>query len=192
MDPAAFVHPDAVLIGDVIIAGGCYVGPGAILRGDFGRIKIGEGANIQETCVVHSFPGRDVVVEAMGHVGHGAVLHGCHLEENVLIGMNSVIMDEVRIGRNCIVGALSFIKAGSQFEPGQMIVGSPARVLRAATEAEIEWKTRGTGVYQTLARRAFDEVKSVQPLEAVEEDRRRVRVPEYDPLMLDRIATPSK
>ncbi|WP_367648096.1 transferase hexapeptide repeat family protein [Ruegeria arenilitoris] len=186
---SAFVHPDAVVIGDVIIADGCYIGPAAVLRGDFGRIVIGEGANIQETCVLHSFPGRDVVVERFGHVGHGAVLHGCHLEENVLIGMNSVIMDEVRIGQSCIVGALSFVKAKSKFEPKQMIAGSPARVLRPLTESEIDWKTRGTGVYQELARRAADEVVAVDPLRDVEPDRRRVRVPDFDPLVLDRLRT---
>ena len=130
VDSSAFVHPDAVIIGDVIIAAGCYVGPAAVLRGDFGRIEIGAGANVQETCVIHSFPNRDVVVEELGHVGHGAVLHGCHLERNVLVGMNSVIMDEARIGQNCIVGALSFIKAKAIFEPDQMIAGAPARVLR--------------------------------------------------------------
>ena len=113
----------------------------------------------------------------MGHVGHGAVLHGCHLEANVLIGMNSVVMDDARIGRNCIVGALSFVKAGSTFAPDQMIVGSLARVLRAATAAEIDWKTRGTGVYQELARRAFDEMTPAKALSAVEENRRRVRGP---------------
>ncbi|WP_298852101.1 transferase hexapeptide repeat family protein [uncultured Ruegeria sp.] len=183
-----FVHPDAVILGDVIIGEGCYVGPAAVLRGDFGRIIIGDGSNIQETCVLHSFPGRDVIIERSGHVGHGAVLHGCHLEENVLIGMNSVIMDEVRIARNCIVGALSFVKAKSTFEPRQMIAGSPARVLRPLTESEINWKSRGTGVYQELARRAASEIVPVDPLRAVEPDRRRVRAPDFDPLVLERLA----
>ena len=187
VDPSSFLHPDAVVIGDVIIGPHCYIGPGAVIRGDFGRISIGEGSNVQETCVLHSFPGRDLVIEPMGHVGHGAVLHGCHLGENVLVGMNSVVMDEAYIGRDCIVGALSFIKATSEFEPGQMIVGSPARVMRPLTPQEIAWKTRGTLVYQETARRAATELELVIPLEAPEVHRRRVRVPEYDPLALERL-----
>jgi phenylacetic acid degradation protein len=160
-----------------------------VLRGDFGRILIGEGANVQETCVLHSFPGRDLIVGPMGHIGHGAVLHGCHLGENVLIGMNSVVMDEARIGRDCIVGALSFIKATSEFDPGQMIAGSPALVLRPLSQAEIDWKTRGTLVYQEVARRAANELVPAAPLEAPEAERRRVRVPEFDPLALERLST---
>ncbi len=188
IDKSAFVHPDATVIGDVVISEGCYIGPAAVLRGDFGRIVIQQGSNIQETCVLHSFPGRDVIVERSGHVGHGAVLHGCHLEENVLIGMNSVIMDEARIGKACIVGALSFVKAKAVFEPKQMIAGSPARVLRPLTGPELDWKTRGTRVYQELARRAVTEIVPVAPLTSEEPNRRRVRVPEFDPLVLERLA----
>lgn len=190
VDPSAYVHPQATLIGDVIVGPDCYVGPGAVLRGDFGRIDLGKGSNVQETCVLHSFPGRDVVVEPFGHVGHGAVLHGCHLEPNVLIGMNSVVMDEARLGRDCILGALSFVKAGSTFAPGQMIAGAPAKVIRPLRPDEIDWKTRGTQVYQALARRAGAEIVEVAPLTAPEPDRRRVRAPSYDPLVVDRLAAP--
>ncbi len=187
IDASAYVHEAATVIGDVIIGPNCYVGPGAVLRGDFGRIHIYEGSNVQETCVVHSFPDQDVTLEKNSHIGHGAVLHGCHIGENVLVGMNAVVMDKAVIGRDCIIGALSFIKAGEEFPAGQMIVGSPARILRPLTEQEITWKRQGTGVYQALTRSASDKLKKAVPLQKAEENRRRVVAPEYDPLIVDRI-----
>ena len=188
IDPTAFVHGAATVIGDVIVEAGCYVGPGAVLRGDFGRVRVGEGSNVQETCVLHSFPNKDVVLERDSHIGHGAVIHGCHIGENALVGMNAVVMDETVIGRDCIVGALAFVKAGSAYPPGKMIVGAPARILRDLTPEEIEWKRRGTGVYQSLARLAPSRLRPVEPLPAEEEGRRRVEAPPYDPLVLERLS----
>ncbi len=190
IDPTAFVHEAATVIGDVLVGPGCYVGPGAVLRGDFGRIRIAQGSNVQETCVIHSFPNQDVVLEPNSHIGHGAVLHGCHIGENVLIGMNAVVMDKAQIGANCIVGALSFIKAGAEFAPASMIAGSPARVLRELSAKEIDWKRRGTGVYQSLARMAPEKLRPAQPLEVEEQNRRRVQAPKYDPLVVDRLTHP--
>ena len=187
--PSAFVHPDATLIGDVIIGAGCYVGPGAVLRGDFGRITLREGANVQETCVVHAFPGKDVVVEERGHIGHGAVLHGCHIGRNVLVGMNAVVMDEARIGENSILGAMAFVPAGMDIPSGVMAVGTPAGVLRDLTDKEIDWKSRGTDVYRQLAVDARTKLVPAQPLTEVEPDRRRVTAPQYDPLVVERTAT---
>lgn len=186
IDPAAFVHPEAVVIGDVIIGPTVYVGPCAVLRGDFGRIILHEGCNVQETCVVHSFPGKDVVVEESGHIGHGAVLHGCHIGRNVLIGMNAVVMDEAEVGENCIVGAMSFIKAGMKIPPNSLLAGSPAKVIRTLSAEEIDWKRRGTGVYQQLAREAARKIIPATPLTAPEPGRRRAEAPIYDPLVLER------
>lgn len=186
IEPTTFVHETAVVIGDVIIGAGCYLGPGAVIRGDFGRISIAAGSNVQETCVIHSFPNQEVVLEENSHIGHGAILHGCHIGENVLVGMNAVVLDKARIGANCIVGALSFIKAGQVFEPGQMIAGSPARVLRALSDDEINWKRQGTGVYQTLSQLNPTLLQKTAPLDAVEPDRRRVEAPEHDPLIMKR------
>ena len=188
IDPTAFIHDTAVIIGDVIVGPGCYIGPCAVLRGDFSRIRVAEASNVQETCVIHSFPNQDVILEKNSHIGHGAVLHGCHIGENVLIGMNSVVMDKAAIGRDCIVGALSFIKTGAIFKPGQMIVGAPARAIRPLKQREIDWKKRGTSVYQTLARAAPAKLKKTTPLDCEETDRRRVRVPDYDPLIMDRLS----
>ncbi|MCV2878029.1 transferase hexapeptide repeat family protein [Sedimentimonas flavescens] len=186
IDPAAFVHPEAVVIGDVLIGPLCYVGPGAVLRGDFGRIILQEGSNVQETCVVHSFPGKDVVIEEAGHIGHGAVLHGCHIGRNAMVGMNAVVMDEARIGENTIVAAMAFVKAGAEIPAGSLVVGSPAKVVRALSPQEIEWKRMGTGVYQQLAHEAGHKLKPAEPLTAPEPDRRRAEAPKYDPLVLER------
>lgn len=185
--PEAFVHPDATVIGDVIIAAGVYIGPQCVLRGDFGRIEIGAGANVQETCVVHTFPNLGVVVEPSGHIGHGAVLHGCRIGRNVMVGMNAVIMDEAEIGEDSIVAAMAFVKAGAKIPPRSLAMGSPARVTRELTDAEIEWKTRGTAVYQRLALEAGHKLVLAEPLNAPEAGRRRVRAPDYDPLVMDRL-----
>ena len=128
IDCDAFVHPDATVIGDVIIAAGVYIGPQCVLRGDFGRIEIGAGANVQETCVVHTFPNLGVVVEPSGHIGHGAVLHGCRIGRNALVGMYAVVMDEAEIGEDSIVAAMAFVKAGAKIPPRSLAVGSPARM----------------------------------------------------------------
>ena len=186
IDPMAFVHPEAVVIGDVIIGPAVYVGPCAVLRGDFGRITLQEGSNVQETCVVHSFPGKDVVVQQSGHVGHGAVLHGCHIGRNAMIGMNAVVMDEVVVGENSIIAAMAFVKAGAQIPPNSLAVGSPARVVRELSAEEIDWKRRGTAIYQRLAIEAGEKVAPAEPLTAIEPDRRRAEAPAYDPLILSR------
>ena len=186
IDPAAFVHPEAVVIGDVIIGPMVYVGPGAVLRGDFGRIVLKAGCNVQETCVVHSFPGKDVVVEEAGHIGHGAVLHGCHIGRNAMVGMNAVVMDEAVVGENSIIAAMAFVKAGAQIPPGSLAMGSPAKVTRALSAEEIAWKRQGTGVYQQLAHEAHAKLAPALPLAAAEPGRRRAKAPDYDPLVLAR------
>lgn len=187
IDPAAFVHPDATVIGDVIVAAGVYVGPQCVLRGDFGRIEIGQGANVQETCVVHSFPNLGVVVEPSGHIGHGAVLHGCRIGRNAMVGMNAVVMDEAEVGADSIVAAMAFVKAGARIPPRSLAVGSPARVIRELSDREIDWKTRGTAVYQRLALEARDRLAPAAPLAAPEPGRPRVRAPDYDPLIAERL-----
>ena len=189
IDPAAFVHPAAVVIGDVIVGPGCYVGPCAVLRGDFGRIVMAPGSNLQETCVVHAFPDLETVIAEDGHIGHGAVLHGCRIGRNAMVGMNAVVMDEAVIGENSIIGALAFVKAKAEIPPNSLAMGMPAKVVRPLTEQEIDWKRRGTAIYQRLAIDARDKLVATHPLEAPEPDRRRATAPPYDPLFLDRLTT---
>lgn len=186
IDPTAFVHPEAVLIGDVIVGPGVYVGPCAVLRGDFGRIILHAGSNVQETCVVHSFPGKDVVVGESGHIGHGAVLHGCHIGKNAMVGMNAVVMDEAVVGENTIIAAMAFVKAGARIPPNSLALGSPAKVVRELSADEIAWKRQGTGVYQQLAVEAKTKLAPAVPLTEVEADRRRAEAPVYDPLVMAR------
>jgi phenylacetic acid degradation protein len=182
VDPTAYVHPSAVLIGDVIVGPGCYIGPCASLRGDFGRIDIRAGANIQDTCVAHGFPGTDTIVDEGGHVGHGVVLHGCIIERNALVGMNAVINDNAVIGESSIVAAMAFVKARMVVPPRVLVAGIPARVVRGLTSTELEWKIEGTLSYQELARRSHATLRATRPLAQVEPDRRRIELPELLPL----------
>ncbi|HEY1329055.1 MAG TPA: phenylacetic acid degradation protein PaaY [Casimicrobiaceae bacterium] len=178
VDPTAYVHPSAVLIGDVIVGAGCYIGPAACLRGDFGRIDIRAGANLQDTCIAHGFPGTDTIVEEDGHVGHGAVLHGCIVRRNALIGMNAVINDSAEIGESAIVAAMAFVKARMVVPPRTLVAGVPARVVRALGDTELAWKIEATQSYQELARRSLATMQATAPLAAVEPDRKRIELPE--------------
>lgn len=181
--PSAYVHPSAVLIGDVIIGPDCYVGPCASLRGDFGRLILERGSNIQDTCVMHGFPGTDTVIEEDGHIGHGAVLHGCRIGRNALIGMNAVIMDNAVVGEASIVAASAFVKAGMEIPPRMLVAGMPAKVIRALSDEEIVWKGQGTATYQDLTRRCLATMQLTTPLTEVEADRKRIHMPDVVPLV---------
>lgn len=182
VDPSAYVHPSAVLIGDVIVGPGCYIGPCASLRGDFGRLEIRAGANLQDCCVMHGFPSTDTIVEEEGHIGHAAVLHGCIVRRNALVGMNSVINDNAVIGESAIVAAMAFVKAGFVVPPRTLAAGVPARVIRELTEQELAWKIEGTRSYQDLARRSLASMTATTPLAAPEPGRKRIDVAELLPL----------
>ena len=182
VDPTAFVHPSAVLIGDVIVGAGCYVGPAACLRGDFGHIEVRAGANIQDTCVLHGFPGAGTIVEEDGHIGHGVVLHGCIVRRNALIGMNAVINDNAEIGESAIVAAMAFVKAKMIVPPRTLVAGIPARIVRELSETELAWKVEGTDSYKELSRRSLRTMQAVAPLAAPEPGRKRIDLPEMLPL----------
>ncbi|MBL8373790.1 phenylacetic acid degradation protein PaaY [Accumulibacter sp.] len=183
IDPSAYVHPSAVLIGDVIVGAGCYVGPCASLRGDFGRLILEQGVNVQDTCVMHGFPGTDTVIEQDGHIGHGAVLHGCHIGRNALVGMNAVIMDNAVLGESSMVAACAFVKAGMEIPARSLVAGVPARVLRPLSDQELAWKLAGTRTYQDLTRRSLATLVEAEALTAVEPDRKRFDLPGVLPLI---------
>lgn len=159
--PEAYVHPTAVLLGDVSVAAGCYVGPHASLRGDFGRVVMLAGSNVQDSVTMHCFPDSDVRIEENGHVGHGAVLHGCVVGRDALIGINATLLDGAVVGERSFVGANSLVRGGMRVPDDHLAHGSPAVVVRPLTEAEKAWKLNGTRAYQELARRSIATVREV-------------------------------
>jgi len=169
--PSSYVHPQANVTGNVIIGKNVYIGPGACVRGDWGGIEIKDGCNVQENCVVHMFPGITIVLERGAHIGHGAIIHGAHIGENVLVGMNAVIMDEARIGANSIIGALAFVKAGTIVPERSLVVGNPGKVIKQVSDEMIAWKTKGTELYQSLPRIMHEESRPCEPLTEVPKDR---------------------
>jgi len=178
VDPTSYVHPSAVLIGDVIVGRRCYIGPCASLRCDFGRIILKDGANLQDTCVCHGFPGTDTLIEEDGHIGHGAVLHGCRIRRGALVGMNAVVNDNAEIGEEAIVAAMAFVRAQMIVQPRTLVAGTPARIIRALTDQEVAWKAEGTASYQDLTRRSLATMTETVALTAPEPDRKRLNLPE--------------
>jgi len=171
IDPSSFVHPNATVTGNVIIGKDVYIGPGAAIRGDWGEIQIADGCNIQENCTIHMFPGKTVELHPSAHIGHGAIIHGGIIGENTLIGMNSVIMDDSHIGKECIVGALSFVAAKQKFEERSLIVGNPAKKIKEVSDEMIAWKSKGTALYQQLPEECKTTLRPCEPLTAIEKDR---------------------
>lgn len=163
----AFIHPQACVTGNVVIGRDVYIGPGAAIRGDWGRILIEDGCNVQENCTLHMFPGVTVVLKEGAHIGHGAVVHGATIGKNCLVGMNVVIMDNVVLGDECIVGALSFIKADAIFGKRSLIVGNPAKKIKEVSDEMIAWKTNGTKLYQQLPADMFASWKECEPLKDI-------------------------
>lgn len=168
---SAFVHPNATVTGNVIIGRDVYVGPGAAIRGDWGGVVIEDGCNVQESCVIHMFPGTTVVLEASAHIGHGAIVHGGRIGRNSLIGMNAVIMDNATVGAECIVGALTFVPAEMQIPARKVVVGNPARIVKDVSDEMLAWKTDGTRVYQDLPARLRASLRPCEPLREVPADR---------------------
>jgi len=168
---SAYVHPNATITGNVVIGKDVYIGPGAAIRGDWGGIEIADGCNVQENCTIHMFPGVTVKLDEGAHVGHGAVIHGAHLGRNCMVGMNSVIMDNVEIGEECIVGALSFVKADMVVPKRSLLVGNPAKVIREVSDDMIAWKTKGTALYQSLPVEMHETLRAVEPLREMPSDR---------------------
>lgn len=173
VNETAFIHPQAAVIGNVIIGADVYIGPGAAIRGDWGKIVIEDGCNVQENCTIHMFPGTTVTLKKGAHIGHGAIIHGGTIGKNCLIGMNSVIMDEVEMGDECIVGALCFVSAKMQIPNRSLLVGNPAKIVKEVSDEMIDWKTKGTKLYQQLPQECFETLKECEPLREEESNRPR-------------------
>lgn len=164
---SSFIHPLSAVTGNVIIGKNCYIGPGAALRGDWGQIIIEDGCNIQENCIIHMFPGVTVLLREAAHIGHGAIIHGATIGKNCLVGMNSVIMDNVELGDECIVGALSFIKQDEKIPARSLLAGNPAKIIRQVSDEMISWKTAGTEIYQALPGEIRQSWKESEPLREI-------------------------
>ena len=164
---SAFIHPQSAVTGNVVIGKNVYIGPGAAIRADFGKIIIEDGCNVQENCTIHMFPGVTVVLKENTHIGHGAVIHGATIGKNCLVGMNAVIMDNVELGDDCIVGALSFVKADEKIPTRSVVAGNPAKIIKRVTDEMIQWKNEGTKIYHQLAADMLKEWASCEPLREI-------------------------
>ncbi len=171
IDESAFVHPNATITGNVIIGKDVYIGPGAAIRGDWGEIIIEDGCNVQENCTIHMFPGVTVRLKKGAHIGHGAIIHGAEIGENCLIGMNAVIMDNVIIEKECVIGALTFVPAEMKIAERSVVVGNPAKIVKQVSDDMLDWKTKGTALYQALPKQCHDTLKECEPLREVEINR---------------------
>jgi len=167
---SSFVHPLAAVTGNVIIGKDCYIGPGAAIRGDWGQIILEDGVNVQENCTVHMFPGKSITLKESAHIGHGAIIHGANIGKNVLVGMNTVIMDDADIGDESIIGAMSFVKADTIIPKRSLVVGNPAKIVKDVSDEMIDWKTKGTKLYQQLPKECHESLTEVEPLREVPEN----------------------
>jgi phenylacetic acid degradation protein len=172
IDPSSFVHKEATIIGNVIIGKKVYIGPGASIRGDWGKITIKDGCNVQDNCTIHIFPGKDVILEENAHIGHGAIVHGANIGKNTLVGMNSVVMDDCNIGDECIIGALCFVKGEMNIPNRKIVVGNPAIIKGEVSDEMISWKTKGTELYQDLPNECYTLMKECEPLKEIENNRK--------------------
>lgn len=170
VDETAFVHPQANVTGNVIIGKDVYIGPCAVLRGDWGQIIIEDGCNVQENCVVHIFPGKKVTLKKGAHIGHGAIIHGATVGENALIGMNAVLMDDVVVGDNCLIGALCFVPANTIIPNQKLVVGNPAKIIKDISDEMVEWKSEGTALYQKLPNECRNTLKPCEPHREIPSD----------------------
>ena len=164
---SSFIHPLAAITGNVVIGKNCYLGPGAALRGDWGQIILEDGCNVQENCTIHMFPGMTVLLKQGAHIGHGAIIHGSTIGKNCLVGMNAVIMDNVELGYECIVGALSFIRQNEKIPARSLLAGNPGKIIKQVTDEMIAWKTEGTKLYQALPKEMFASWKECDPLREI-------------------------
>ena len=178
--PTAFVHPQAAVTGHVIIGRDVYIGPGCALRGDWGKIVIEDGCNVQENCTVHMFPGTTVLLKSSAHIGHGAIIHGATIGKNCLVGMNAVIMDEVDLGDESIVGALCFIRQGEKIPPRSVVAGNPGKIIKPVSDEMLAWKTEGTRLYQQLPLQCHQTLKPCEPY-SEEQEQQQVFESDYRP-----------
>jgi len=158
---SAFIYPEAVIIGNVQIGAGVYVGAGAVIRGDWGRIEIGEGSNIQENCVIHARPDDTAVLGPSSHIGHGAILHGPRFGHHVLIGMGAIVHDDVEMGDGVIVASGAVVRQGMKVPGRKVVVGVPARISGDVSDELAKHWEWGTKLYQGLPPRCHESLRKI-------------------------------
>ena len=176
IDETAYIHPTATIVGNVISGKDVYIGPGAVIRGDWGEIIIKDGCNVQENCIIHQFPGITVTLEEAAHIGHGAIIHGANVGRNSLVGMNAVVMDGAEIGHESIVGALCFVPANMKIPNRSVAVGNPAKIIKQVSDEMLEWKSDGTKLYQSLPEEYRKSLKPCVPLREIPKDRKKQEI----------------
>lgn len=172
VDESSYIHPQANVTGNVIIGKDVYVGPGAAIRGDWGKIIIEDGCNVQENCVIHMFPGTTVTIKKNAHLGHGCIVHGAEIGENSLIGMNAVIMDNAVIGKETIIGALTMVPSKMVIPQRKIAVGNPAKIMKDVSDEMIKWKSKGTELYQQLPSDCKESLLECEPHSKMEKNRK--------------------
>ncbi|WP_323764002.1 phenylacetic acid degradation protein PaaY [Marinovum sp.] len=173
LHPTAFLHPTAVLIGDVQVGARCYIGAGAALRGDFGRITVADHVSVQDSCTLHSAAGSDCVVAEGTTISHGAVLHGCRIGTDTLVGINAVVLDEADIGAECLIGAMTLVRSEMVVPARHFVAGNPARIIRELAADRIGWAQSRDGEYPRLADRCRAGLVECAALSAPEDNRPR-------------------
>jgi phenylacetic acid degradation protein len=168
---SAFIHPKATVTGNVIIGRDVYIGPGAAIRGDWGQIIIHDGCNVQENCTIHMFPGVITELHENAHIGHGAIIHGAEIGKDVLVGMNAVVMDRVKVGEGSVIGALCFVPADTVVPPRSIMVGNPGKIVKQVSDEMLEWKKEGTRLYQQLPDDCRESLRPCEPLREIPADR---------------------
>lgn len=172
IDKTSYIHPQANITGNVIIGKDVYVGPGAVIRGDWGKIIIEDGCNVQENCVIHMFPGTTVTIKKNAHLGHGCIVHGAEIGENSLIGMNAVVMDNAVIGKETIIGALTMVPSKMVIPQRKIAVGNPAKIIKDVSDEMVKWKSKGTELYQQLPSDCKESLLECEPLSKMEKNRK--------------------
>jgi carbonic anhydrase/acetyltransferase-like protein (isoleucine patch superfamily) len=151
MEKKVYIAPDAIVTGDVILGNNVNIWHGAVLRGDSGRITVGEGTNIQDRCVLHE----ETTLGKNCTVGHGAIVHGCTVGDNTLIGMGALVLTGAVIGNNCIIGAGALVTGKTVAPDGSVLLGSPAKVVKSVTPQQVEENACSAAHYVELAQKAF-------------------------------------
>lgn len=164
IDESAFLSPACTIIGDVAIGAQSAVFAGTQIRGDGEPIRIGDMSNVQENCCLHVSGGFPLTLGNRVTVGHGAILHGCTIDDNVLVGMGAIVMDGAHIESDCLIAAGALVTQGKHFPAGSLIMGSPARTVRMLTQEEIEFQiTHAAPDYRQVAQAMFEEGLFVHP-----------------------------